>query len=398
MAHDSEPLAPHPQPLSPSGGEGRIVVLDAFTLSDGNSSTWSALERLGDLEVFDRSSPDEVLIRAREATVLITNKARVGADVIEQSPKLRMIAVTATGYDCVDITAATRRGIAVANVPEYGTDSVAQFTFALLLELCHHVGLHANAVRSGDWSRSPDFCFWKTPLVELSGLTLGIIGFGRIGRRVGEIAHAFGMHVLACSRPQLDVLPLPLLLGKGAGVRGGGTSLGVNHVTGNEPLGAPITPDPSPQRGEGRNLDSTSDPISAVCTSLDELASHADVISLHCPLTNETRGLINRELLRCMKPTAFLINTSRGGLVVDSDLADALNSDVIAGAALDVISSEPIATDNPLLTARNCLITPHIAWATAAARRRLLDCTIANVEAFLAGRPSNLVVDPSAQK
>jgi glycerate dehydrogenase len=318
--------------------------LDAFTLSDGDPAAWSALKGFGDLEVFDRSNPDEVLARSREATILITNKARVGTDVIEQSPKLRMIAVSATGYDCVNIAAASQRGIAVANVPEYGTDSVAQFTFALLLELCHHVGLHAEAVRSGDWSRSPDFCFWKTPQVELAGRTIGIVGFGRIGRRVGELAHAFGMRVVACSRTRTD-----------------------------PPSHQPFA-----------------------WSTLDDVTTQSDVISLHCPLTPDTRGLVNRERLRRMKPTAFLINTSRGGLVVDTDLADALNSGGIAGAALDVISSEPIATDNPLHTARNCLITPHIAWATTAARRRLLDGTIASVEAFLAGRSINLVVDPLA--
>lgn len=317
-----------------------IVVLDGFTLTEGGRTAWAGLEQFGDLDVFDRSSPAEVLARARDAHVLIVNKARVGPDVIDASPQLRLIAVTATGYDCVDVAAATRRGIAVANVPEYGTDSVAQFTFALLLELCHRVGLHANAVRSGDWSGSSDFCFWRTSQIELAGKKLGIVGFGRIGRRVGVIANAFGMSVLACSRSRTD-----------------------------PPVYHPFT-----------------------WSALDDIATDADVISLHCPLTNETRGLINRDLLRWMKPTALLINTSRGGLVVDADLAEALNADRLAGAALDVVSSEPIAADNPLLTAKNCLITPHIAWATTAARRRLLDCTIANVESFLAGRPINLVV------
>lgn len=340
------------------------MVLDGYTLTEGDRAAWSALDRLGNVEIFDRSSPDEVLARAQAARVLIVNKARIGTDVIEASSRLRLIAVTATGYDCVDVVAASRRGIAVANVPEYGTDSVAQFTFALLLELCHRVGLHAEAVRSGDWSRSPDFCFWRTPQLELAGLTLGIIGYGRIGRRVGEIAAAFGMRVLACSRQAR---------------RAGG-----------------VNPLIERQSAHDQGADAPRSPVRFV--SMDDLVSQSDVISLHCPLTNETRGLINRELLRRMKPTAFLINTSRGGLVVDADLADALNSAGLAGAALDVISSEPVASDNPLLTARNCLITPHIAWATTAARRRLLDCTIANVEAFLTGRPINIVRDLSTLK
>jgi glycerate dehydrogenase len=224
-------------------------------------------------------------------------------------------------------------------VPEYGTDSVAQFVFALILELCHRVGLHADSVRAGEWSRSPDWCFWKTPQLELSGKTLGIVGFGRIGRRVGELAHAFGMAVLA---------------------------------TGHS-LAAPPAYQPFAWVG------------------LDELLTRADVISLHCPLTAQTAGLVNRDRLQLVKPGAFLINTSRGGLVVEADLAEALNGGTLAAAAVDVVSREPIRADNPLLSARNCLLTPHIAWATREARRRLLDATVSNVASFLAGQPTNVV-------
>ncbi len=316
----------------------KIVVLDGQTLAaDGNS--WAALEPLGEVQIHDRSTAAEVRVRARPAAVLITNKAPISADVIEQAPHLRFIAVSATGFDCVDVAAARRLGIPVSNVPEYGTDSVAQHTFALLLELCHHVALHGEAVRAGEWARSPDFCFWKKPLTELAGKTMGIVGFGRIGRRVGELAHAFGMAVLAHSR---------------------------------SPTASP------PYR-----------PFA--WAGLDELFAGSDVISLHCPLTAETAGLVNRQRLRLVRPGALLLNTARGGLVVEEDLAEALNEGRLAGAALDVVSGEPIRPDNPLLAARHCLITPHIAWATREARRRLLEATVANVANFLAGRPTNVV-------
>jgi glycerate dehydrogenase len=316
----------------------KIVVLDGYTLAaDGNS--WDGLGRLGAVEVHDRSTPAEVAARARAAAVLVTNKAPVPAEVLDQAPGLRLIAVSATGYDCVDVAAAGRRGVLVCNVPEYGTDSVAQLTFALLLELCHHVGLHADAVRAGDWARSPDFSFWRSPLVELAGKTLGVVGFGRIGRRVGELARAFGMTLLA---------------------HGGARP------------GAPAA-------------------VPCAWAGLDELFARSDVISLHCPLTPETAGLVDRARLRLVKPGAFLLNTSRGGLVGEADLAAALNEGRLAGAAVDVVTQEPIRHDNPLLTARNCLITPHIAWATREARRRLLEATQANVANFLAGTPTNVV-------
>jgi glycerate dehydrogenase len=316
----------------------KIVVLDGYTLAaDGNS--WAALEALGQVELYDRSSPGEVLSRSRGATVLVTNKAPVRHEVIEQSDLLRLIAVSATGFDCVDVATASRRGIRVCNVPEYGTDSVAQFVFALLLERCHHIGGHTEAVQAGEWTRCPDFSFWKAPLLELAGKTMGIIGPGRIGRRVGELAHAFGMKVLVNGRARPEI------------------------------------------------------PFPVPCTwlGLDELFARADVIALHCPLTPETSGLVNRERLKLCRREAFLINTARGGLVVEEDLAAALNEGLLAGAAVDVVSHEPIDPGNPLLSACNCLITPHIAWATREARRRLLEATVNNVANFLAGRPTNVV-------
>jgi glycerate dehydrogenase len=316
----------------------KIVVLDGRPLA-AEREAWAELDRLGDVEVYEDSSPEEIRSRARGAAVLIANKAPVRADLIDGLPDLRFIAITATGFDCVDVAAARRRGIPVSNVPEYGTDSVAQFVFALLLELCHHVAVHDAAVRAGEWSSQPDFCLRKTALIELAGRTMGIAGFGRIGRRVGELARAFGMTVLAYD----------------------------------------------PLRG----------PSSAECPvtwcELDDLFARADVISLHCPLTPQTAGLVNRERLRRVKPNALLINTARGGLIVEQDLAEALNAGRLAGAAVDVVSSEPIRPDNPLLTASRCLITPHIAWATQEARRRLLQATVANVVAFLDGRPTNVV-------
>jgi glycerate dehydrogenase len=311
----------------------KIVVLDGYTLAaDGNS--WAVLERLGDVEIHDRSAADEVGHRARLAHVLVTNKARISADAIEQAANLQLIAVSATGFDCVDLAAARQRGIVVCNVPEYGTASVAQFVFALLLELCHHVGQHSAAVQSGEWARAPDFSFWKTPLIELAGKTLGIVGLGRIGLRVCTLGQAFGMEVVGHGRSPTGVVPQ---------------------------------------------------------VELDELFTRADVVSLHCPLTSATAGLVHRERLRRMKPRALLINTARGGLVVEQDLAEALNEGWLAGAAVDVVSREPIAGDNPLLAARNCLLTPHIAWATREARRRLLEATVSNVAHFLAGRPTNVV-------
>jgi glycerate dehydrogenase len=316
----------------------KIVVLDAHPLAE-DASAWGPLNAVGEVVVYDHSSEEQVQARARDAAILITNRAPVTGRVIEQAAALRLIAVSFTGYDCVDVEAAHRRGIAVANVPTYGTDSVAQLTLALLLELCHHVGLHDQAVHAGEWARSGTFSFWKTPLIELTDKTMGIVGFGHIGRRVGELAHALGMSVLAGDQWRSE-----------------------------PPAYRPFA-----------------------WAELDEVFARADVISLHCPLTAETAGLVNRRRLALVKPGAFLLNASRGGLVVEADLAEALNEGRLAGAAVDVVSREPIQPDNPLLTARNCLITPHIAWATREARKRLLATTIANVVNFVQGRPTNVV-------
>ena len=316
----------------------KIVVLDAHPLSQ-DASDWAPLRAVGEVEVYDHSSDVQVQARVRDAAVLVTNRAPVTARVIERAPALRLIAVSFTGYDCVDVEAARRRSIVVANVPTYGTDSVAQLTIALLLELCHHVELHDRAVHAGEWTRSGAFSFWKTPLIELAGKIMGIIGFGHIGQRVGELAHALGMAVVAEDRAR------------------------------SEP--------PSYQ------------PFA--WADVDEVFARADVISLHCPLTPETAGLVNRRRLARVKSGAFLLNAARGGLVVEADLADALNERRLAGAAVDVVSLEPIQPGNPLLTARNCLITPHIGWATLEARKRLLTTTIANVVNLVQGRPTNVV-------
>jgi len=316
----------------------KIVVLDARPMAMERDA-WAGLDRLGEVEVYSYTSPQEVRARTAGAAVLIPNKTPIQAELIEGSPELRFITVIATGFDCVDVEAARRRGIPVSNVPEYGTLSVAQYVFALLLELCHHVARHAEAVGQGEWTRQPDFSLMKTPLRELAGKTMGLVGLGRIGRRVGELARAFGMSTVAY--------------------------------------------DPVPRS-------SPADDLVASC-DLGELFTRADVISLHCPLTPETRGLVNRERLRLVKPSAFLINTARGPLIVEEDLAEALDAGRLAGAALDVVSIEPIRPENPLLRARNCLITPHIAWATEESRRRLLEATVTNVASFLAGRPVNVV-------
>ncbi|MDG2303485.1 MAG: D-2-hydroxyacid dehydrogenase [Candidatus Binatia bacterium] len=318
----------------------RIVVLDGYTLNPGDNP-WDDLARVGDLEVHDRSTLGEIEERARGADIVVTNKAPLSAEMIGVLAELRFIAVTATGFNVVDVGAAAARRIPVSNVPSYGTESVAQFTLALVLELASRVGEHDRAVQEGAWNASPDFCFWSTSPVELSGLTMGVVGFGAIGRRVGGLAHAFGMPVLASGRP------------------GGG-----REEPGYEPF---------------------------EWCDVDELFSRADVVSLHCPLTADNAGLVSRGRLARMKPGAFLINTARGPLVDEHALADALERGVLRGAAVDVASSEPIASDNPLLSAPRCIVTPHIAWATLAARRRLMKTTVDNVRAFLAGAPVNVV-------
>jgi len=307
-----------------------IVVLDGKTLNPGDLS-WSPLEAFGDLTVYDRTPADEAIVRMQDAEIVLTNKVPITSEAVMKSPKLRYIGVLATGYNILDLDACRARGVVVTNVPAYSTPSVAQLTFALLLELTHRVGLHSDGVRAGKWSRSEDFCYWETPLVELAGKTMGVIGAGRIGSAVMKIAQAFGMET------------------------------------------------------------QFNDPVVEGGVDLERLLSTSDVISLHCPLTQFNRGLINKRTLSMMKSSAYLLNTSRGQLVVDQDLSDALNNGRIAGAGLDVLSDEPPPSDNPLLSARNCVVTPHIGWATRAARQRLMDTAVQNVARFIEGSPQNVV-------
>ncbi len=316
----------------------RIVVLDGSVLNPGDNP-WDEVAELGKLTVYDRTPDDEILARARDAEIILTNKTPLSAETLGQLPKLRFISVLATGHNIVDVEAARQHNIPVSNVPVYSTNSVAQHVFALLLELCLHVALHDQAVKAGEWSSSMDFAFWKTPLIELEGRRMGIVGFGRIGRRVGELAHAFGMDVLANDIREVD------------------------------------PPDYEP----------------FAWRTIPDLFAEADVVSLHCPRTAANAGMVNSELLSRMKPDAFFINAARGGLVVEQDLADALNDGRIAGAAADVVVSEPIPADSALLTAKNCIVTPHIAWASLAARQRLMKTTADNVAAFIAGSPMNVV-------
>jgi len=314
-----------------------IVVLDGYALNPGDLD-WGPLYALGNVTVYDRTKESEVASRAKDADIILTNKAIVNAASIAQLPKLQYIGVMATGYNIVDVKAATAQQIKVTNVPAYGTAAVAQFTFALILELCNHVGQHADSVRAGDWSRSDDFSYWKTPLYELDGKTLGIVGLGQIGQAVARIALAFGMRVIAHHKyPERDKME------------------GVGFVT------------------------------------LEDCFAQADIVTLHCPLNEQNRGFVNKALLHSMKPDAFLINTSRGPLIHEQDLADALNNERIAGAALDVLSAEPPAADHPLVRAKNSLVTPHIAWAAREARTRLLHTAIENVRAFLSGQARNLL-------
>jgi len=316
----------------------KIVVLDGYTLNPGDNP-WDELAELGELVVYDRTKQAELLARAQGAQILLTNKTPIREEAMARLPKLRFISVLATGFDVVDVKAAAQRGIPVSNVPVYGTDTVAEHVFALVLEMARRPALHDEAVKAGAWWSQPDWCFWRTPLLELAGRTMGIVGFGRIGRRVGEIAHAFGMKVAAND------------LQKGS--------------------------DPPYQPFQWMEL--------------EELFSRSDFITLHCFQTQENAGFVNMGLLSKMKPTSFLINTSRGGLVNERDLASALQRGILAGAALDVVSNEPIAPENPLLKAPNVLITPHIAWATLEARKRLMKTTVENVRAFLSGKPQNVV-------
>ncbi len=315
----------------------KIVLLDAHTANPGDVS-WAPLESIASCTIFPRTPMAETVARCADAEIVITNKSVMNREIIESLPKLKYIGVTATGYNIVDVTAAKERGIVVTNVPGYSSPAVAQLVFSLLLELTNHVGHHAQTVRDGRWAASPDFCYWDHPIIELSGRTLGIIGYGDIGSSVARIAVAFGMKVLASKRKWKTLPP------------------------------AGVTP-----------------------ASIDEVFQNSDAISLHCPLTDATKHLVGERTLALMKSTAFLINTGRGPLVDEAALAQALNAGRIAGAGLDVLSVEPPKADNPLLSAKNCLITPHIGWASHAARVRLIDLTAANLRAFLDGTPTNVV-------
>ena len=316
-----------------------IVILDGHTENPGDLS-WAAFEALGNLTVYDRTpkEPEEIIRRIGQAEIVYTNKTPLTAETFDRCPSIRFVGVLATGYNVVDVAAARRHGIPVSNIPAYGTEAVAQAAMALLLEICNQVGRHSRAVHEGRWNACPDFCFWETPLMELAGKTLGIVGFGRIGQAMGRLGRAFGMEVLA---------------------------------TGSRPTEA------------GRAL--------ARYVTLDELLAKSDVISLHCPLFPETERMINRASLAKMKDGVILLNTGRGQLICEKALAEALRSGKVRAAGLDVLSQEPPAADNPLLTAPNCFITPHIAWAPKETRQRLMDIAAGNLRAFLAGSPIHVV-------
>lgn len=319
----------------------KIVVLDGYCLNPGDLS-WSQMEALGTCTVYDRTSltdMEEVISRIGDAEIVYTNKTPLPREVLERCPNLKFIGVLATGYNVVDTEAARLRGIPVANIPTYGTDSVGQFAIALLLEICHHIGHHDQAVHQGKWENNPDWCFWDYPLIELAGKTMGIIGYGRIGQATGRIAQALGMKVLAYDtykNPELET---------------------------------------------------------ADCryAELEELLGESDVIALHCPLFPETEGIINKSNISKMKDGVIILNNSRGPLIVEKDLAEALDSGKVAAAGVDVVSTEPIRQDNPLLKAKNCIITPHISWAPRESRQRLMDIAVENLKKFLQGTPVNIV-------
>lgn len=316
----------------------KIVNLDGFTTNPGDLS-WAGIERLGDYTVYERTSPDEIIKRAKGADILIVNKTIIDRDILNAlSPELKYIGLQSTGYNVVDCAYARQLGITVCNIPAYSTNAVAQLVFAFILQITNEVTLHSDAVKHGEWCDCPDFCFWKKPLTELDGKTIGIVGFGSIGQRVASIAMAFGMRVLAYN-------PRPKDKGE----------LNVSFV------------------------------------SMDELLSQSDIVTCHCPLTPETEGLINKENISRMKKSSILINTSRGPVVDEQALADALNNDELQAAGLDVLKVEPASRNNPLLTAKNCYITPHIAWAAKETRARLLKILEDNIVAYLNGNPQNVV-------
>ena len=317
----------------------KIVVLDGYTLNPGDLS-WEGLEELGELTVYDRTPEDLVVERMKEAEIVFTNKTVITDEILSKCPTVKYIGVLATGYNVVDVEAANKRNITVTNVPAYGTDAVSQFTIGLLLELCHHIGDHWASVKSGEWSRCRDFCYWKYPMIELAGKTMGIIGYGKIGQATAKIARALGMNILAYNRSPIKEENI---------------------------------------KDFGRQV------------SLDELLKESDVISLHCPLFPETRGIINKDTIGRMKDGVLIINTARGPLIVEEDLRDALISGKVAGAAVDVVSVEPIKEDNPLLSAPNIIITPHIAWAARETRQRLMSIVVENLKAFIGGNPVNTI-------
>jgi len=315
----------------------KIVVLDGFTLNPGDLN-WDGLSALGDVTVYDRTPKEEIVSRIGNANAILTNKTPISEETLAACPSVKYIGVLATGYNVVDIVAAKERGIPVCNIPTYGTAAVGQFAIAMLLEICHHVAHHSDAVHAGRWSSNVDWCFWDYPLIELEGKTMGIIGFGRIGQRTGEIAKALGMRVIAFDAFQNDA----------------GRAIG-NYV------------------------------------DLDTLYKESDVISLHCPLFPETKGIINANSIAKMKDGVIILNNSRGPLIVEQDLANALNSGKVYAAGLDVVSEEPISQTNPLLTAKNCLITPHISWAPKESRDRLLNAAVQNLAHWVGGKATNVV-------
>ncbi|NCB99853.1 MAG: D-2-hydroxyacid dehydrogenase [Clostridia bacterium] len=316
----------------------KIVVLDGYTLNPGDLS-WKGLEDIGSLKVYDRTEDKDIQERIGDADIILTNKTLISAETLKACPSVKYIGCLATGYNIIDTKTADEMGIVVANIPSYGTEAVAQFTMALLLEVASKVGMHAEAVKKGQWSESTDFCFWNAPLLELDGKTMGIIGFGAIGKAVGRKAEAFGMEVLAYSHEMDKSLEGPHC-----------------HLA-----------------------------------SIEEIYEKSDVITLHCPLTPENQGMINKDTIEKMKDGVIILNTGRGGLINEEDLRDALNSGKVGGAGVDVASTEPVQPDNALLQAKNLWMTPHIAWAPLETRQRLMNMAVANVNAFLAGSPTNQV-------
>jgi glycerate dehydrogenase len=318
----------------------KIVVLDGYTLNPGDL-TWDGIANVGQLVIHDRTdfAPEKVIETIGDAEIVFTNKTPLPKSVLSKTPSVKYIGVLATGYNIVDVTAAKEFGIVVTNIPAYGTTAVAQYTIALLLELCHHIGEHSRSVSNGDWTKSPDWCYWNYPLIELAGKTMGLVGFGRIGQATAKIAQAFGLNILVYDTNQHKELE--------------------------------------------------NDSLKYV--ELDELLSKSDIVSLHCPLFDSTKGIINKDNIAKMKHGVMIINTSRGPLVVEEDLRVALASGKVAGAAVDVVSSEPIAADNPLLKAKNCIITPHIAWAPKESRIRLMNIAVKNLAAFINRTPINIV-------